>query len=110
MAITLSSVIASPEIGGTVLVSGLATFDSLYATGGEVMDLSSYILSTASPIVTLNGDDGYVAKHDRGTAVAGKVLLYYSPAGNSAAALTQVAANTNAVAVVCTFFARGTAP
>jgi hypothetical protein len=109
MAVTLSSVKASPLPGGEVIVRGLATMDSLYATSGEVMDLSSYLSDVSSPTVLLGSDDGYILRHDRGTNSGGKVLAYNAPAGNSAAALAQAAANTNLAAVVVPFIAIGSA-
>lgn len=95
---------------GEVYVHGTVTFDNLYVTGGETLDLSSYILSTDSPTVLLNGDDGYVARHDRGTAAAGTVLLYYDIASSTNAASAQVAVNTDVSAVICPFVAIGQTP
>ena len=109
MAVTLSSVSCSHLPGGEVIVRGLATLDGAYANGGEVMDLSSYILSSSSPTVLVGDDDGHQCTHSRGTAAAGKILAYNEAAAANATALAAVATNTNMAAVVVHFIAIGQA-
>ncbi len=104
MAMTVTVTATCDLPNGDRLVRGTATFDSSYATGGEVMDLSTQL--SGSPTVLLSGDDGYVPQHDRGTAAAGQVLAY--EAGVDAAALDEVAATTDLSAVICPFVAIGT--
>ena len=108
MAITISVTQSTNLPGGFRLISGTVTFDDSYPTGGETMDLSSYLLSTSSPTVIINGDDGYVIQHDRGTAAAGKLIAYGTGSANKAA-LTQQDATTNLSTVICPFTAIGQA-
>jgi hypothetical protein len=105
MGLTVSITARGYMPSGEAYVRGTATFDSLYATGGEVLDLSSYMQGAAYPTVLCNLDDGYVPAHDRGTATAGKIMLYRGGVAN--AVLSQAAANTNAIAVVIGFLAIG---
>jgi hypothetical protein len=72
--------------------------DALYATSGETLDLSTYILGTDSPVVLLGGDDGFVLQHNRGTSSAGKVLAF--EAGADGAALDECGVNTVLSAVI----------
>ena len=105
MAVTIS-VSSACELGnGERLIRGTITFDSSYPTGGETVDLSTYL--SGSPTVILNGSGGYVAQHDQGTAAAGKVLLY--EAGADAAALDEFGNAGDASAIVCPFIAQGLA-
>lgn len=109
MAATITLGCATPLPGGYVLVTGTATGSSTYLTNGEVLDLSSYILSTSSPIVTCGcSADGYVGAHNAGTATAGKILFY--EAGADGAALDEFANAGNAVAVTVPFIAIGQTP
>lgn len=105
MSLTKSFTAAGFMPSGEAYVRGTATFDTLYATGGETLDLSSYISSATYPTVVCIPDDGYVAVHDRGTASAGKILLYRGGVAN--AVLSQETVNTNAAAVVIGFLAIG---
>jgi hypothetical protein len=91
MAMTVSNVVVSALPGGRVLVAGNATGDTSYATGGETMDLSSYLLTGSTPIIVLCGDDGYVPQSDRGTAAANLVLVYEAGADAAAAIFTFIA-------------------
>jgi hypothetical protein len=86
------------------------TCTNTYVTTGtnNEMVLSTYFLSTSSPNVILGGDDGYEAQHNRGTAAAGKVLLY--EAGADAAALDEFANAGDASGVILTFIALGQTP
>lgn len=108
MAATVSAVQVSPLPGGNVLVAGLATLSANYQAAGETMDLSSYLLSSSSPVIVLGGDDGYVPQSDRGTAAANTIQLF--EAGADAAALDEVANSTDTSAVICTFVAIGQTP
>ena len=108
MAITVSTVVRSSLPGGRVLVAGLFTFDNVYATGGETMDLSAYLLGTSTPLIVVSGDDGWMVQGDRGTASANKVLCYGS-ADTNAAVNQQAAVSTDLSAVIGTFIAIGTA-
>lgn len=92
---------------GEAYVRGTATFDSAYATGGETLNLSSYMKGAGSPTVLCGLDDGYLGVHDRGTATAGKIKLYR--AGSANAVLAECTVNTNAAAVVIGFLAIGDA-
>jgi hypothetical protein len=93
--------------GGYVIVYGTCTMDESYATGGEVMDMSSYILSTDSPVIIFGGDDGYVLQSDRGTSAANLAIAY--EAGADAASLDEVTAATNLAAVISPVIAIGKA-
>jgi hypothetical protein len=107
MAATISNASFTPLPGGQGLLSGFATLSNVYLTGGEVLDLSSYFSSTSYPVVTLNGDDGYTVKHDRGTAAAGKIMAYKPDAATSNSVMTQVANAADLSAVICPFTAMG---
>jgi hypothetical protein len=62
----------------------------VYLTGGITVAFSAATLSTGSPTVVFDGaTGGYLAVHSRGTAAAGKLLLY--EAGADAAALDECA-------------------
>jgi hypothetical protein len=105
MAVTID-VTSGCELGsGERMIRGSITFDSSYPTGGETVDLSTYL--SGSPTVIVNGLGGYVAQHDGGTAAAGKVLLY--EAGADAAALDEFGNAADASAIVCPFVAIGLA-
>ena len=107
MGLTVSITARGYFPSGEAYVRGTATFDTLYATGGETLDLSSYMSGSAYPTVLCIGDDGYVPVHNRGTATAGKIMLYRGGVAN--AVLSQAAANTNGAAVVIGFLAIGAA-
>jgi len=106
MAITVSNVVQSPLFGGRVLVAGNFTFDNVYLVGGLVMDLSAYFLSSSTPIVTVSGDDGWMVSSTRGTAAAGKVIVFGSGDTN-AAVCVEAAVSTDLSAVIGTFIAVG---
>jgi hypothetical protein len=105
MALTVSITARGYMPSGEAYVHGTATFDSLYATGGETLNLSSYMQGAAYPSVHCIPDDGYVPAHDRGTATAGKIKLYRGGIAN--AVLSEATVNTNAAAVVIGFLAIG---
>jgi len=86
--------------GGGKIAYGTATLSNVYLTGGETMDVSSEF--AGSPIVLSGGDDGYVVRHDRGNASAGKLIAYAANGGAAAAAaLVQVANATDLSAAIC---------
>lgn len=110
MAATLSNVVTTPLGGGYRMVAGYATLSNVYLTGGETMDLSTYLLTSGYPVVQLTGDDGYHVEHNRGTAAAGKILAYTENCNHTTnAALIQLANASDASAVICSFIAIGAA-
>jgi len=88
------------------MVYGNFTFDNVYATGGEIMDLSAHILSTDTPHIVVTGDDGWMCQVDRGTAAA-NVVLAYGSADTNAAVNQEAAVSTDLSAVIGTFIAIG---
>lgn len=110
MAVTVSVIDSSLVSAGQRQIRGSLTMDSSYATGGEVMDVSTYF--AGSPTVVIGGADGYMLEHNQGTAAAGKVLARYSSVNskngaNETLALVQVADGTDLSAVNTTFLAMG---
>jgi len=96
--------------GGYRVVHGTATLSGTYITGGDTIDLSSYFKSASSPTVIPSSDDGYLIRHDRGTAAAGTLMAYVvniNASGN--VALIEVANASNLSAVVVPFIAVGQA-
>jgi len=87
---------------GHIMAYGTMTFDSVYVTGGETMDVSSIFSGT--PIVVVGGgDDGYVCRHNRGNAASGVLQLYFANGGAAAgAALIEATNATDASAVIVT--------
>jgi hypothetical protein len=83
---------------GNRLVTGTAAGPEVYITGGGVLDVSADF--SGSPKVFINGDDGYVIQHDRGTAAAGELLVYMT---NSAAngAMLELTNAANLANVLC---------
>lgn len=61
---------------GEKMIRGTFLMSSTYATGGDTLDLSNHLKASGYPTVTCDGGAGYVAQHNKGTAAAGKVLLY----------------------------------
>jgi hypothetical protein len=103
MAVTISDVKVSIENNGQRLVSGIATFDSSYATSGEVLDLSTYIRAADVPHVLCGGSTTYRVYHDGGAASTGKLIVVKDSTG----AEENAAVNLATLAVF--FFARGDA-
>lgn len=66
----------TPLPGGEKMVRGLATPSSSYAASGEGLNLANYFSSSSSPTVMVENPAGRPARHDQGTASAGKVLFY----------------------------------
>ena len=91
---------------GERYIRGTVTFDTLYASGGEALSLTTYFSASTYPTVLCGVDDGYVASHDRGTASAGKILLWRGGIAN--AVLQACATNANTYAVIVPFLAIGT--
>jgi len=94
------------------MVNGTATGSCSYSAAGETLDLSAYLtgalydckvgVSSVSPYVT--------ATHDRGTAAAGKVIMFTgSGNGTTAQGLTELAATTNVATCTFSFTAIGKA-
>jgi hypothetical protein len=101
MALTLS-LTYDTTMGGSKIAYGTITFDNVYVTGGETLDLSAQF--SGSPTVLTSSDDGYVIRHNRGNAAAGVLQAYFANGGAAAgAALIEVtnAADLSAVIVHC---------
>lgn len=110
MAVTITISTENPlgaqDGSGELTLRGTVTFDSSYAgSGGETVDLSTYLASTSSPTVIFGGDDGYVIQHNRGTAAAGKAVVYKS--AGSVAAMTEATAAISLSDVISPFIALG---
>jgi hypothetical protein len=75
MSVVIDVDFQTPQGGGTKMIAGTGNI-GVYLTGGAPMNLSNYLLSTGSPIVTATPTDGYILKHDFGTAAAGKLKVY----------------------------------
>ena len=100
---TVGSVTHLPN--GEVLVRGTATLSNVYLTGGETLDLSTWL--SGSPLVVANGDVANV-KHNAGTAAAGKLIAYQANGGAAGlAALVQAANAADLSGVTCTVVAIG---
>lgn len=105
MAVTIAYTSSCERNDGLREIRGTVTFDASYPTGGETFNISAKL--SGSPKVDCEGDGGYVAMHDGGTAAAGKIEMY--EAGADAAALDEVANTTDLSNIVITFCAVGTA-
>ena len=96
MALTIANTFVIDSATGARVASFTVTFDNVYPTGGEILDISSWF--QGSPDVYVAGDDGVVVQHNRGTSAAGLLLAY--EAGADGAALDQVANACDLSAVI----------
>lgn len=97
--------------GGCRIIAGIMTMTNTYVTSGtnNEMVLSSYFLSSSSPMVVFTGaTTGYMPVHNNGTAAAGKVLLY--EAGADGAGLDEFANAGDASGLNAMFIAMGQTP
>ena len=71
---------ATPLPTGDVMITGVATLSSSYATNGDTLDLSSYIKSTATSAdfncIVSCASVGNTLAHNMGTAAAGKIIAF----------------------------------
>ena len=87
MAATFTLTGSMPLGNGMMLVVGEAVLSSSYAQTGEVLNLSSYLKSSSSPVVMLQCQDPtYALYHDGGTAAAGTIQVYALANGSEASA------------------------
>lgn len=88
MALTVEQLGRTNVTGNRLTVALKITFDSSYPTGGEALDLTTYVSNIETVGIEVSG--GYVFQYDRSNK---KVLAY--EAGADAAALDEVANATN---------------
>ena len=88
MALTVEQLGRTNVTGNRLTVALKITFDSSYPTGGEALDLTTYVSNVESVGIEVSG--GYVFQYDRTNK---KVLAY--EAGADGAALDEVANTTN---------------
>tara|TARA_B100000900_G_C20283839_1_gene595210 strand:- start:50 stop:361 length:312 start_codon:yes stop_codon:yes gene_type:complete len=88
MALTVEQLGRTNVTGNRLTVALKITFDSSYPTGGEPLDLTTYVSNIETVHVEVSG--GYVFQYDRSNK---KVLAY--EAGADSAALDEVASATN---------------
>ena len=93
MALTVEQLGRTNVTGNRLTVALKITFDSSYPTGGEPLDLTTYVENIETVGIEVSG--GYVFQYDRTNK---KVLAY--EAGADGAALDQVANATNLSTVV----------
>jgi hypothetical protein len=89
MALTVEQQGRRNVAGNRLTVNLKLTFASTYATGGEALDLTTYVPNVEN--VNIEGSDGYVFSYDR---TNGKVLAW--EAGADSAALDQVSGSFSA--------------
>lgn len=88
MALTVEQLGRTNVTGNRLTVALKITFDSSYPTGGEALDLTTYVSNIETVGIEVSG--GYVFQYDRSNK---KVLAY--EAGADGAALDEVANATN---------------
>lgn len=90
---TFTLATSTPLPNGDVMITGYVTLSNDYATGGDTLDLSSYIKSSATSAdftcCVSSSKTGNPLGHDQGTAAAGKVLAFEVANG------AQMAASSN---------------
>ena len=62
--------------GGIKQVSGCATMNAGYVSGGDNLDLSNYLKASKVPLVAITSESGYVLEHDQGNAASGRVKAF----------------------------------
>ena len=93
MALTVEQLGRTNVTGNRLTVALKITFDDSYPTGGEPLDLTTYVENIETVGIEVSG--GYVFQYDRTNK---KVLAY--EAGADGAALDQVANATNLSTVI----------
>ena len=93
MALTVEQLGRTNVTGNRLTVALKITFDDSYPTGGEPLDLTTYVENIETVSIEVSG--GYVFQYDRTNK---KVLAY--EAGADGAALDQVANATNLSTVI----------
>lgn len=93
MALTVEQLGRTNVTGNRLTVALKITFDSSYPTGGEALDLTSYVNNIETAMI--EGSGGYVFEYDRTNK---KVKAF--EAGADGAALDEVTAATNLSTVV----------
>jgi len=105
MAVTIAYTYNQERNDGLREIEGTVTMTADHTAAGMTMDISAKL--SGSPKVKIEGNLGYVADHNKGTASAGKILVY--EAGADADALDAVANSTDISNIVFAFSAVGTA-
>ena len=93
MAATFTLTGAQATGNGLMMVVGTFVLDNSYATGGEVLDLSTYFVSTTTPVIiphAISATYGY--RSDQGTASGNKIVAYVLADGTEAGSSSNLSA------------------
>ncbi len=62
--------------GGLREITGCATMNAGYVSGGDNFDLSNYFKLSTVPTVVAVAASGYLLEHNQGTAASGRIKAY----------------------------------